>query len=1001
MEKSEKSNLVHLSELKIIDNRNNNDESNIEIETKIGCKNSRYYIIDNLKGILIFTVVFAHFLFEYSNRNINSLSRKIVVFIYSFHMQAFIFISGFLTSENSIMLINAIKLLILYYIFNFSFSIILFFYLNSPINFLYPVYSYWYLLSLFYWRILIIYLTNIKFIFIWSVIIALLAGYWDCFSNVMSIYRTIIFFHYFLAGFKIAKMKIIDKFIFWKKGIFKFLIYLFCFFIFLFFFLSFINKKNISNSTLLMSNYNEDNTIKQRITIFISSYVMILFLFLLLPNVKIPILNKWGKNSLYIYLFHRLFTIITQKEFFCLKKNSDYIIIYSVIFTLILLIIFGSDIVTSFFNSSLNYIHKNLVKFKLKGQIICNIFILSFVFILLLKPASFYYTRKINFNKYNIPFQEENSFLRNNIKDSFLNSIKISYVGDLILLKDNVIGAKNNLTGKYEFDGMFQYTKDYFHKSDLSIGVYEGPSAGNNTSFSTGNYDDGIPLYLNFPDEFAEAVKKAGINLVTTANNHLLDKKLDGAMRTLDILDKYNISHVGSYRNYEEKNKVYTINIKNVKIAVLAYTSLMNNFKMDLLYEKYNYLTNIIPKKSNKYYEQIYKEIENDFYKAKKEMPDIIMVLAHMGDEFIHHTNEFQDKWNKIFSDLGADIILGDHSHAVQPLQYIGKTLVINSPGNFANCFIKFDGDSTAIINIYIHKKFKKVIGASVIPMYTKEIRPKYFSAIPIYDLMNDKTIPLNEKERKRVEEIQLMSTKVLVGKGFSINEAKKEYFFINNSYYDFNENESFCNQLEKYNKNEIYRIINNSNSITFIGDSITEGTKNGYHPWFEPMIKCFKNKKIINISKGSYTTKLILNTYSNDIINSNCDLYIIAIGTNDIRYRDPSICAMNSKEFINELKKIVDLIKDRKAKFIFIAPWLSLTDDFISKINHEDKKELIKQYSLELKNFAKRKNYIFVDPNEYLEKIINKDRKKYMIDFIHPNNNYGIQLYCESIFIK
>ena len=60
--------------------------------------------------------------------------------------------------------------------------------------------------------------------------------------------------------------------------------------------------------------------------------------------------------------------------------------------------------------------------------------------------------------------------------------------------------------------------------------------------------------HLNFPDEFAEAVKKAGINLVTTANNHLLDKKLDGAMRTLDILDKYNISHVGSYRNYEEKN---------------------------------------------------------------------------------------------------------------------------------------------------------------------------------------------------------------------------------------------------------------------------------------------------------------------------------------------------------------------------------------------------------------------------------------------------------------
>ena len=75
-----------------------------------------------------------------------------------------------------------------------------------------------------------------------------------------------------------------------------------------------------------------------------------------------------------------------------------------------------------------------------------------------------------------------------------------------------------------------------------------------------------------------------------------------------------------------------------------------------------------------------------------------------------------------ILSDLGADIILGDHSQAVQPLQFIKNTLVVNSPGNFANSFIKLDGDATALVNIYIHKQLKKVIGASVIPMYTREI---------------------------------------------------------------------------------------------------------------------------------------------------------------------------------------------------------------------------------------------------------------------------------------
>ena len=52
-----------------------------------------------------------------------------------------------------------------------------------------------------------------------------------------------------------------------------------------------------------------------------------------------------------------------------------------------------------------------------------------------------------------------------------------------------------------------------------------------------------------------------------------------------------------------------------------------------------------------------YKEVENDFYKARTLSPDIIMVLVHMGEEFLHHTTLYQDKWNKIFSNLGADII--------------------------------------------------------------------------------------------------------------------------------------------------------------------------------------------------------------------------------------------------------------------------------------------------------------------------------------------------------
>ena len=428
----------------------------------------------------------------------------------------------------------------------------------------------------------------------------------------------------------------------------------------------------------------------------------------------------------------------------------------------------------------------------------------------------------------------------------------------------------------------------------------------------------------------------------------------------------------------------------------------MNNYPTDFIYKKYKYLTNIIPTKKNKYYKQIYKDVRNDFNKAKALSPDIIMVLVHMGDEFLHHTTLFQDKWNKIFSDLGADIILGDHSHAVQPIQYMGKTLIINSPGNFVNSYIKKDGDSTAIIRIYINNKTKKIIASSAIPMYTKELRHKFFSAIPIYDLINNSSISLSAKERKRVEEIQLMSTKVLVGKEFGINEVKREYFFINNSYFDLpNFSKNFCNKLNKYSEHEIYKYIKNSNSITFIGDSITEGTKNGYHPWYEPMINCFHNKKIKNISKGSYTTKLLFQKFKNKIIDSLTDLYIIALGTNDIRYRDSSICAMNPNEYIYQIDKIVKLTKNHKSKVIFIAPWFSMPNDYISKLNHKDKKNLMKEYSLKLKDYAEKNSYLFIEPNDYLKKIVLKNKKIYMVDHIHPNFPIGIELYCESVFMN
>ena len=111
----------------------------------------------------------------------------------------------------------------------------------------------------------------------------------------------------------------------------------------------------------------------------------------------------------------------------------------------------------------------------------------------------------------------------------------------------------------------------------------------------------------------------------------------------------------------------------------------------------------------------------------------------------------------------------------------------------------------------------------------------------------------------------------------------------------------------------------------------------------------------------------------------------------------------MNPVEYVNQIDKIVNLTKNKNKvnKYIFIAPWCSTPNDNISRLKHKDKKELMKKYSLELKNYADKKNYSFIEPNEYLEKVVNNNIKKYLVDYIHPNKKQGIELYSEAVLFS
>lgn len=588
------------------------------------------------------------------------------------------------------------------------------------------------------------------------------------------------------------------------------------------------------------------------------------------------------------------------------------------------------------------------------------------------------------FTSINIKKIKKIDYPNNDINDNIQKDemISISFVGDLILLENQVKAGYNG--SNYNYNKMFGYANKYFEKSDYTIGVLEGPVA--NSTYSIGNFNDGKNIYLNYPKEFIDSIKGSGIDLVTISNNHILDKGINGVKETAENLNERNLDYVG----YKERYKI--VNIKNLKVGILAYTYGTNYYSEEKLY-KLN-ITNMIVPETSPLFEEVKKSIINDFNELKNQNVDLIIVLPHMGTQFALKQNNMQNTWNKIFEENGASIILGDHSHSVQPLEYINDCFVVNSPGNFANQYTDNNGDATSIVNIYIDTKTKKVINASIIPMFTKGDKNGFYYSIPIYDILDKIDIynSMSNNELKRINEIQKLITKIMLGEEITTDNIEKEYYYTKDGY--------IKSEMEKLNidsslkKKKLYQELQYSKSVCFIGDSITEGTTNGHHGWYEPLIQNF-DVEVKKAAYGSYTTKLLLKNKQKELKECSSNLNIIAIGTNDIRYRNEN-SAMTSNEYIQNIKKIIETLDNKR--IVLIAPFYSMNYDKVIKLSLEEKNKLFKEYSDELEKFANENNYLFINPNNILEKELNNSNTSfYLKDYIHPNHK-GLYLYSEAV---
>ncbi len=160
----------------------------------------RDYLFDNYKALLIFLVVLGHFT-DLCAKN-NDFLYTLKWLISAFHMPAFIFVSGYFSKKDAPVSKLIEKLLIPYFVYECIYYLLYVYVLNKPTG-LYlhlPKFSLWYILALFFWRLITPYVKKVPHHMILAIAAGLLIGCSGIKDNLFSIPRILVFYPYFLAG---------------------------------------------------------------------------------------------------------------------------------------------------------------------------------------------------------------------------------------------------------------------------------------------------------------------------------------------------------------------------------------------------------------------------------------------------------------------------------------------------------------------------------------------------------------------------------------------------------------------------------------------------------------------------------------------------------------------------------------------------------------------------------------------------------------------------------
>lgn len=217
----------------------------------------------------------------------------------------------------------------------------------------------------------------------------------------------------------------------------------------------------------------------------------------------------------------------------------------------------------------------------------------------------------------------------------------------------------------------FLHTRDLIRGADISFANLESPIAQGGFKLP------GKGIWFRASRAAAQILSSAGFDVLSLANNHILDYEAPALKETIEFLRAQDIKPVGAGRNLTEARSPVVYEVRGIRTGFLAYSDFADIY-WHPEYRRSLRATDTLPGVA-----PLSREIILEDVAALKDAVDIIVISLHWGNEYVDHPDSSQRALARELIDAGADLVIGHHPHVFQGIEVYKQGVIAYSLGNF------------------------------------------------------------------------------------------------------------------------------------------------------------------------------------------------------------------------------------------------------------------------------------------------------------------------------